>query len=132
VPRPSGPGPRVLLIDDERPIRASLRRFFARRGWQVDEAEDGAQGLSAILAARFDYTLVISDLKMPGFSGIDLHDRVAEVAPELLERIIFSTGDVASREAAEFMKRTRCRVLQKPFELRSLEALVARLASRAS
>jgi hypothetical protein len=45
----------------------------------------------------------------------------------LLDRIIFSTGDVASREAAEFVRRTRCRVLQKPFELRALEAIVAHM-----
>ena len=41
----NGPVPRVLIIDDEPSIRAALRRFFTRRGWQVDEAEDGSEGL---------------------------------------------------------------------------------------
>ena len=59
-------------------------------------------------------------------SGVELHDHVAAVAPELLDRIIFSTGDVASKDAAEFMQRTKCTVLQKPFELRALEGLIAR------
>jgi PAS domain S-box-containing protein len=124
---PSGTGPRVLIIDDEPSIRAGLRRFFMRRGWQVDEAADGSKGLSALLESKSEYTVIISDLKMPGFSGIELHDRIADAAPELLDRIIFSTGDVASREAAEFVRRTRCRVLQKPFELRALEAIVAHM-----
>jgi DNA-binding NtrC family response regulator len=70
---------------------------------------------------------VISDLMMPGCSGVELHDHVASVAPYLLDRIIFSTGDTASREAAEFVQRTRCTVMQKPFELRTLESVVTNL-----
>jgi DNA-binding NtrC family response regulator len=119
--------PRVLIIDDEPSIRAALRRFFTRRGWQVDEAPDGSEGLALLLAARADFAVVISDLKMPGCSGVELHDHVAAVAPELLDRIIFSTGDVASKDAAEFVQRTRCTVLQKPFELRALEGIVSRM-----
>ena len=122
-----GSSPRVLIIDDEASIRSALRRFFARRGWRVDEAKDGAKGLAMLLAARSDFTIVISDLRMPDFSGVELHDHIAAVAPDLLDRVIFSTGDVASRDAAEFVQRTKCTVLQKPFELRALEALVSRI-----
>ena len=117
---------RVLIIDDEPSIRAALRRFFQRRGWAVDEASDGTEGLATLLEGMTDFTAVISDLRMPGCSGVELHDHVAGVAPELLERIIFSTGDVASKDAAEFMRRTKCTVLQKPFELRALEALIVK------
>ncbi|MEP6493193.1 MAG: PAS domain S-box protein [bacterium] len=123
--------PRTLIIDDEASIRAALRRFFTRRGWQVDEASDGAEGLSLLLAAKSDFTVVISDLKMPGCSGMELHDHIAAVAPELLDRIIFSTGDVASKDASEFVKRTKCTVLQKPFELRALEGIVSRVRQMA-
>ena len=122
-----GSPPRVLIIDDEPSIRAALRRFFARRGWQVEEAGDGVEGLSILLGDHAEFTVVISDLMMPGCSGVELHDHVAAVAPELLDRIIFSTGDTASREAAEFVQRTRCTVMQKPFELRTLESVVASL-----
>jgi len=124
--------PRVLIIDDEPSIRAALRRFFMRRGWLVDEASDGSNALSMLLSAKLEYVLVISDLKMPGCSGVELHDHVATVAPELLDRIIFSTGDVASREAADFVSRTRCMVLQKPFELRALESIVSRMRQMAT
>jgi PAS domain S-box-containing protein len=124
--------PRVLIIDDEPSIRAALRRFFTRRGWNVNEAADGSDGMSQLLTAKFDFAVVISDLKMPGCSGVELHDHVAAVAPELLDRIIFSTGDVASKEAAEFVQRTRCTVLQKPFELRVLESLISRMRQMAT
>lgn len=124
--------PHVLIIDDEATIRAALRRFFTRRGWDVSEAEDGAEGLSLMLSGKSEYTVIISDLKMPGCSGVELHDHVAAMAPELLERIIFSTGDVASKDAAAFVARTRCTVMQKPFELRALEAVVARMREMAT
>jgi PAS domain S-box-containing protein len=132
VPTTGAPAPRVLIIDDEPSIRAALRRFFTRRGWQVDEAEDGSEGLLSLLTTRFEYTVIISDLKMPGCSGVELHDHIAAVAPELLDRIVFSTGDVASRDAAAFVQRTRCPVVQKPFELRALESIVARMRQMAT
>ena len=119
--------PRALIIDDEPSIRSALRRFFTRRGWQVEEAEDGSSGLNMILAGTNRFTVVISDLKMPGFSGVELHDRLAAVDPDILRRVIFSTGDVASSYAAEFVRRTQCTVLQKPFELRALETVVNRV-----
>ena len=119
--------PRVLVIDDESTIRAALRRFFKRRDWIFDEAEDGARGLEKLLAPGADYTAIISDLRMPGMSGMALHDELAERRPELLDRLVFSTGDVASKEAAEFVQRTRCMILEKPFELSKLGETLERI-----
>jgi DNA-binding NtrC family response regulator len=115
------------VIDDERSIRMALSRFFTRRGWLVDEASDGAAGLERLVAADGSkYAIIISDLKMPGLSGIELHDRLASSHPRILERIVFSTGDVASPEAKGFVERSRCTILQKPFELATLDEIVAR------
>lgn len=119
--------PRVLVIDDESTIRAALGRFFKRRDWIFDEAEDGARGLEKLLAPGAHYDAIISDLRMPGMSGMELHDRIAEHRPELLARLLFSTGDVASKEAAEFVQRTHCIVLEKPFELSKLGETLERM-----
>lgn len=120
----------ALVIDDERSIRLALSRFFTRRGWLVDEASDGAAGLERLIAADgAKYAIVISDLKMPGLSGIELHDRLAASHPRLLERVVFSTGDVASPEARGFVERSRCTILQKPFELATLDEIVARFVA---
>jgi PAS domain S-box-containing protein len=117
----------VLVIDDEPSIRLALSRFFSRRGWIVDEASDGAVGLERLLeSGARNYSMIVSDLKMPGLSGIDLHDKLATSNPELLDRFVFSTGDVASSEAASFNERSRCIVLQKPFELSTLDEIVSR------
>lgn len=125
----AGP-PRALVIDDEPSIRAALRRYFARRGWGVEEAADGAAGLELLLREGDQFHVVISDLRMPGLSGVELHDRIAADAPALLSRIVFSTGDVASEDAALFVQRTRCPVLQKPFELRMLDQILQEMTAR--
>ncbi|MBA3671871.1 MAG: PAS domain S-box protein [Gemmatimonadaceae bacterium] len=120
----------ALVIDDEPTIRAALCRFFTRRGWTVDEACDGAAGLALLDARGDEFDVVISDLRMPGVSGVELHDRLALEHPSILERMIFSTGDVASSEAASFVRRTTCLVLQKPFELRMLDEVIALVDAR--
>jgi DNA-binding NtrC family response regulator len=121
------PKPRVLVIDDESTIRAALHRFFKRRDWIFDEAVDGARGLEKLLAPGAEYTAIISDLRMPGMSGMALHDELARRRPALLDRLVFSTGDVASKEAAEFVQRTRCIILEKPFELSKLSETLDRI-----
>jgi DNA-binding NtrC family response regulator len=68
---------------------------------------------------------------MPGMSGMQLHDHIAAQRPELLDRLIFSTGDVASKEAAEFVQRTRCVILEKPFELSKLAETLDRIRAEA-
>ncbi len=124
----------VLIVDDEDAIRAALGRFFARRGWEVIEAADGLAAMQQLLspdATTTHFDLVISDLRMPGYSGIELHDQLLAERPEILDRLIFSTGDTASPEAAAFVARTRCEILAKPFTLASLVEMVERVRARA-
>ena len=124
---------RALLVDDEPVIRQALRRFFQRQGWIVDDVENGGQALALLLAADGPrYDVIISDLRMPDFSGMDLYERLAVERPALLERLILSTGDSVSPEASEFLRRSACPVLNKPFELAELRALVGRMVVAAS
>jgi DNA-binding NtrC family response regulator len=125
---------RVLIIDDEVTIRIALRRFFSRMGWDVEEAANGASALDMLdhdgEPATRRFSLVVSDLRMPGLNGMEMYDRLKSRRPEVLDRLIFSTGDLVSEEAAEFVRTTDCVVLQKPFELAALRELVERLVSR--
>ena len=123
---------RALLVDDEEVIRLALRRFFARQGWVVDEAEDGAAALDLLVGpGAASYDVILTDLLMPGMSGAEFYAHVAAARPELVSRVIVSTGDSMSREADEFLRRTGCPVLNKPFELAELRALVARVTGEA-
>jgi len=127
--------PRVLVVDDESTIRIALRRFFTRMGWQVEEAGDGGRALEMIIEDRSQrvippYSLVVSDLRMPGLSGIELHDRIEKDYPEVLPRLVFSTGDVVSEEAADFARDTACEIIEKPFEFARLRETIDRVLGR--
>jgi len=130
----SGGTRRVLVVDDEEGIRRALARFFVRRHWVVEEACDGGQALDLLLGdaqcGGAGYDLVISDLRMPGMSGIALHDRLLEACPDLLDRLVLSTGDLVSPEAAAFVARTSCPLLEKPFRFAALEEIVRRVTVR--
>jgi len=106
-------------------VRAALRRFFARRGWDVVEAPDGecARGLLEPNEARV-FALVICDLRMPRFSGCDFYRWMAARRPEALGKLVFTTGDALRADAAEFLREVRRPVLEKPFELSELDRIV--------
>jgi CheY-like chemotaxis protein len=128
-------GCRVLVVDDEDVIRRSMRRYLERRGCKVDEAPNGEAALAMLLGpdARDPYDMVICDLNMPRMSGMALHERLEREAPHILDVFVIATGDVVAQAAAEFLERTRCPVLEKPFELRKLgEQVAARVRARAS
>lgn len=119
---------RVLLVDDEPAIRLAVRRFLTRQGWAVDEADNGAGALAFLLrpdAAAYD--VILFDLHMPGMTGEELYDRVAAVRPALASRMIVWTGDSFAPEAARFVGRTGCTVLNKPFEFAELRAAMTRV-----
>jgi len=128
---PAAPVRRVLIVDDEATIRAALVRFYTRRGWSVTEAEDGSQAADRLITAREPYDLVVSDIKMPRVSGIELHAALRANRPEMLNRLVFCTGEAQSPAVAAFVAETTCRVLLKPFDLQELASLSDEIASQA-
>ena len=100
--------PRLFVIDDEPSIRAAIRRFLTRRGWDVEEAEDGRKAMEVLLhSSPGHYDVVMCDLRMPLCSGAELHEQLLEKRPDLVQRLVFSTGDVASADAADLPRRFR-------------------------
>jgi DNA-binding NtrC family response regulator len=116
---------RALVVDDEPTIRSALVRYLRRRGWQADEAEDGKAALRKLgNAAPGEYEVVISDLRMPDYSGVQLHDWLAENRPDLFAALIITTGDLASPALRDFVARTPRPLIEKPFELSVLAQLI--------
>lgn len=111
--------PRVLVIDDESTLRTALRRFFTRMGWEVEEAGDGGRALEMILHDREQHQ-----------TPPQLHERIERDAPEVLPRLVFSTGDLVSDEAADFARETSCEIIEKPFEFSKLRATIDRILGR--
>ena len=116
---------RLFVIDDEPSIRAAIRRFLTRRGWDVEEAEDGRKAMDMLLrSVPGYYDVVMCDLRMPHCSGVELHDALLERRPDLVQRLVFSTGDVASADASAFLANSGRPVIEKPFELARLEEML--------
>jgi CheY-like chemotaxis protein len=120
---------RALVVDDEPTIRTAVARCLRRRGWHADEAEDGRAALALLQRSGPDaYQVVISDLRMPYYSGDQLHDWLAEHRPDLFARLILITGDLGSPALSDFINRTPRPVVEKPFELAVLVQLIEMVA----
>jgi DNA-binding NtrC family response regulator len=120
---------RALVVDDEPTIRTALARYLRRRGWEADEAEDGRTALRKLgRSAPGGYQVVVSDLRMPHCSGVELHDWLAEYRPDLFGCLILTTGDLAAPSLAEFVHRTPRPLIEKPFELAVLAQLIEAVA----
>ena len=116
---------RALVVDDEMPIRCVIRRYLERRGWHVDEAEDGDTALGLLGATdRRPYDLIISDLRMARVGGVELHAWIAAHRPEVIDRFVVTSGDVGDEAAVALIDGAGCRFLAKPFELSMLAELI--------
>ena len=122
---------RALVVDDESAIRSVVRRFLERRGWHVDEADDGdvAQGYlgESDLPRPRDYDMIIADVSMARVGGAELHRWMLAHRPDMVSAFVVASGNVCEQGTAAFLARARCPVLPKPFELPMLAELVVRL-----
>jgi DNA-binding NtrC family response regulator len=103
---------RVLVVDDERPLAALLCRILTQAGYQVKSADSGIKALDAI--GVFSPNLVITDLKMPDISGLDLLKKVRSERPEI--DFILLTAYATVENAVEAMKQGALDYLIKPLK----------------
>jgi two-component system NtrC family sensor kinase len=120
----------VLLVDDEAGLRKAVARFFNRRGMRCRAVGDGAEALEVLHVEDFD--VIISDVRMPGMSGREFLERLRADRPELVRRVIFSTGDTFAPETSALLKASGLPSLVKPFDFDQLEALAREVAAKVS
>jgi PAS domain S-box-containing protein len=119
----SSAGGKALVVEDEADVADTLRELLEREGYKVTVASDGAAALMAL--DRGDFDLIISDLRMPGVSGPDLHARLAETKPHLVDRMGFVTGDTLGSSMDDFLRGCGRPVLEKPFSKIGVRCLIA-------
>jgi len=113
----------ILLIEDEPSVTAFLRAALERRGYEVEDATSGAEGLEKLDAG--DYSGVISDIRMPGsVNGVEVHAWIQQNRPELCTRIILISGDTANSDTQAFLSQSGTPCIEKPFRVQQLLTIV--------
>jgi DNA-binding NtrC family response regulator len=114
---------RVLVVDDEAPMRAALEASFLRDGWKVTTAAGVADAMSKFRLAPCP--LVITDMRMPDGDGLRVMQGVREIAPETA--VVFLTAFGSIPEAVLTMKEGACDYLMKPISFDELSEAARRL-----
>jgi len=120
--------PKVLIVDDERAIRSTLKEILEFEDYNVDEAEDGEKALQLMGKARYD--VVLCDIKMPGMDGIEVLERAMELAPDTPFIMISAHGTIDT--AVEATKKGAYDFLQKPPDLNRLLVSVRNALDKSS
>ena len=105
--------PKILIIDDEAPIRVSLKEILEYENYQVMEAEDGAEGLKR--ATKFAFDVVFCDIKMPKMDGLEVLDALVEKGID--GRVIMISGHGTVETAVQAIKVGAFDFIQKPLDL---------------
>jgi len=117
---------RVLVVDDQTPVRELVAAVLASDGHSVETARDGADALRLLDSAK-PYDLIVSDLKMPGLDGPSLYLELTRRWPDTRPHLLFISGFVDSPEYSGFLEGTQVQVLLKPFAVDDLSRAVHRL-----
>lgn len=108
--------PKILIIDDERAIRSTLKEILEFENYNVDEAEDGEKGLQLLGKSKYD--VVLCDIKMPGMDGIEVLEKAMEMTPDTPFIMVSAHGTIDT--AVEATKKGAYDFLQKPPDLNRL------------
>ncbi len=104
---------KILIIDDERSIRNSLKEILIDEGYDVDVAENGAQGCEMVDKEK--YSVIFCDIKMPEMDGMEVLDRLSAMGVDAAVVMISGHGDIQT--AVECIKKGAFDFIQKPLDL---------------
>jgi len=107
---------KILVIDDERSIRNTLKDILEYEKCEVDLAEDGKKALEAVKHAEYD--IILCDIKMPGMDGIEVLEQLNTLAPDSPVVMISGHGNIDT--AVESIKKGAYDFIEKPLDLNRL------------
>jgi len=118
---------KILIVDDEMPIRRTLRDILEFEGYDVDEAMDGLECVSKVQKEKYD--VVITDIKMPKMDGIEALERLQILSPET--PVIMVSGHGTIDTAVEAVKKGAFDFISKPPDLNRMLITVRNALERA-
>lgn len=104
---------KILIIDDERSIRNSLREILTEEGYVVDVAEDGVSGVKAALGGHYD--VIFSDIKMPGMDGVEVLGKLVDEGVD--SPVVMISGHADINTAVNCIKKGAFDFIEKPLDL---------------
>lgn len=119
------PRGRLLLIDDTPMLLTALERGLAS-AHELSSTLSGRHALSLLEGGR-RYDLILCDVMMPDFSGIDFYEALLRVAPDQARRVVFLTGGAFTTRALEFLQSVENPIIEKPFSLVELRSQIGEL-----
>lgn len=120
----------ILVIDDEPAVRSYIEAVLERSGYKVVCCESGIAMLP-LLESR-EFLGVICDWRMPGgMDGHDIYTWISQHRPELVKRLIFQTGDIASTDTVASLPKMRVPFIEKPFSIHELLSVVEKTMGKA-
>jgi two-component system nitrogen regulation response regulator NtrX len=118
--------PRILIIDDEKAIRHTLKEILEFEDYQVDQAEDGPAGLDLLIQQKYD--VVLCDIKMPKMDGLEVLERARTLAPDAAFIMVSAHGNIET--AVDATKKGAFDFLPKPPDLNRLLVTVRNALDR--
>jgi DNA-binding response OmpR family regulator len=117
---------RLLIVDDEKEIRLSLRKALAREGLQIEEAGSGEEALQAL--SRLPCDLVLTDIRMGTMGGLDLLAEIKARWPDVV--VILLTGYASVESAVQALRRGAHNYLIKPVSIHEVRAAIREALSK--
>ena len=114
---------RILVIEDDEEMRALLKDFFLEEGLETDSVSNGSEAFRKLVKESF--VLVITDIRMPGLTGLDILPGIRKLQPEVPIIVITAFGSDEVRQRA--LERGATAYLEKPIQFNKLRSLVCEM-----
>jgi two-component system, cell cycle sensor histidine kinase and response regulator CckA len=120
----------ILYLDDEEPLVFLVRRMLEHLGHRVTAVSNSEAALKAFAATPAEFDLVLTDMSMPGMSGVEFAEKVLAVRPDV--RVVIATGHLQDRDVARARAAGVHDVIQKPSTVEEMAQTVSRLLTPAA
>jgi DNA-binding response OmpR family regulator len=117
---------RIMIIEDDEEMKSLLKDFLEEEGFETDSVSNGVEALEKLSKDR--YALVITDIRMPGLTGLDILPGIRRRKPETPVIVMTAYGSDEVRRRS--LERGATAYLAKPISLSQLRILIRELASR--